>query len=209
MKQRVPDAAAGERLDRYLAGLAEIGSRTLAERLLAAGDVRVDGAVRQKSHRLAGGEEVEFEPPARDDAPLVAEEMQLRIAYDDEHLLVVDKPAGLVVHPAPGHATGTLVHGLLAHDAAGGHEERPGIVHRLDRDTSGLMVVARSEDAHSRLQSLVRRRELERRYLSGTFAELCRIELWVIVQPAHRIDDTRRGYLDPLFCFGYDDVGQR
>ena len=166
MKQRVPDAAAGERLDRYLAGLAEIGSRTLAERLLAAGDVRVDGAVRQKSHRLAGGEEVEFEPPARDDAPLVAEEMQLRIAYDDEHLLVVDKPAGLVVHPAPGHATGTLVHGLLAHDAAGGHEERPGIVHRLDRDTSGLMVVARSEDAHSRLQSLVRRRELERRYLA-------------------------------------------
>ena len=166
MKQRVPDAAAGERLDRYLAGLAEIGSRTLAERLLAAGDVRVDGAVRQKSHRLAGGEEVEFEPPARDDAPLVAEEMQLRIAYDDEHLLVVDKPAGLVVHPAPGHATGTLVHGLLAHDAAGGHEERPGIVHRLDRDTSGLMVVARSEDAHRRLQSLVRRRELERRYLA-------------------------------------------
>ena len=166
MKQRVPDAAAGERLDRYLAGLAEIGSRTLAERLLAAGDVRVDGAVRQKSHRLAGGEEVEFDPPARDDAPLVAEEMQLRIAYDDEHLLVVDKPAGLVVHPAPGHATGTLVHGLLAHDAAGGHEERPGIVHRLDRDTSGLMVVARSEDAHSRLQSLVRRRELERRYLA-------------------------------------------
>ena len=166
MKQRVPDAAAGERLDRYLAGLAEIGSRTLAERLLAAGDVRVDGAVRQKSHRLAGGEEVEFDPPARDDAPLVAEEMQLRIAYDDEHLLVVDKPAGLVVHPAPGHATGTLVHGLLAHDAAGGHEERPGIVHRLDRDTSGLMVVARSEDAHRRLQSLVRRRELERRYLA-------------------------------------------
>jgi len=166
VKQRVPDAAAGERLDRYLAGLAEIGSRTLAERLLAAGDVRVDGAVRQKSHRLAGGEEVEFEPPARDDAPLVAEEMQLRIAYDDEHLLVVDKPAGLVVHPAPGHATGTLVHGLLAHDAAGGHEERPGIVHRLDRDTSGLMVVARSEDAHRRLQSLVRRRELERRYLA-------------------------------------------
>jgi len=166
VKQRVPDAAAGERLDRYLAGLAEIGSRTLAERLLAAGDVRVDGAVRQKSHRLAGGEEVEFDPPARDDAPLVAEEMQLRIAYDDEHLLVVDKPAGLVVHPAPGHATGTLVHGLLAHDAAGGHEERPGIVHRLDRDTSGLMVVARSEDAHRRLQSLVRRRELERRYLA-------------------------------------------
>jgi 23S rRNA pseudouridine1911/1915/1917 synthase len=63
--------------------------------------------------------------------------MDLRIAYEDEHLVVVDKPAGLVVHPAPGHATGTLVHGLLAHDVAGGDEDRPGIVHRLDRDTSG------------------------------------------------------------------------
>jgi 23S rRNA pseudouridine1911/1915/1917 synthase len=90
--------------------------------------------------------------------------MPLRIAYEDEHLLVVDKPAGVVVHPAPGHATGTLVHGLLAHDAAGGDQDRPGIVHRLDRDTSGLMVVARSEVSHRRLQSLVRRRELERHY---------------------------------------------
>jgi len=166
VKQRVPDAAAGERLDRYLAGLDEIGSRALAERLLAAGEVRVDGSERPKSHRLAGGEEVEFEPPVRNAAALVPEEMQLRIAYEDEHLLVVDKPAGLVVHPAPGHTTGTLVHGLLAHDAAGGDEDRPGIVHRLDRDTSGLMVVARSEDAHKRLESLIRRRELERHYLA-------------------------------------------
>ncbi|MDP8911883.1 MAG: RluA family pseudouridine synthase, partial [Actinomycetota bacterium] len=86
--------------------------------------------------------------------------------YDDEHLLVVDKPAGLVVHPGAGHRAGTLVHGLLAHDAAGGERERPGIVHRLDRDTSGLMVVARSEEAHRRLQTLVRRRELERRYVA-------------------------------------------
>jgi 23S rRNA pseudouridine1911/1915/1917 synthase len=92
--------------------------------------------------------------------------MDLRIAYEDEHLVVVNKPAGLVVHPAPGHATGTLVHGLLAHDVAGGDDQRPGIVHRLDRDTSGLMVVARSEEAHKRLQELVRRRELERHYLA-------------------------------------------
>ena len=166
MKQRVPDAAAGERLDRYLAGLDAVGSRALAERLLAAGGVRVDGTLRPKSHRLAGGEEVEFEPPERVESPLVPEAMQLRIAYEDEHLMVVDKPAGVVVHPAPGHATGTLVHGLLAHDAAGGDEDRPGIVHRLDRDTSGLMVVARSEEAHERLQSLVRRHELERHYFA-------------------------------------------
>jgi 23S rRNA pseudouridine1911/1915/1917 synthase len=166
VKQRVPDNAAGERLDRYLAGLDEIGSRALAERLLTAGGVRVDGSVRPKSHRLAGGEEVEFEPPQQTESSLVPEAMQLRIAYEDEHLLVVDKPAGLVVHPAPGHATGTLVHGLLAHDAAGGDDDRPGIVHRLDRDTSGLMVVARSPEAHKRLRSLVRRHELERHYLA-------------------------------------------
>jgi len=163
VKQRVPDAAAGERLDRFLASLPEIGSRGLAERVLAAG-VLVDGQREAKSHRLSGGEEVEFEPPERAAPGLAAEEMELRIAYEDEHLVVVDKPAGLVVHPAPGHATGTLVHGLLAHDVAGGDADRPGIVHRLDRDTSGLMVVARSEEAHRRLQELVRKRELERHY---------------------------------------------
>ena len=165
MKQRVPDAAAGERLDRFLARLPEIGSRTAAERLLAAGDVRVDGAARAKSHRLSGGEELEFEPPPPADDALVAEEVPLRIVREDEHLLVVDKPQGVVVHPAPGHLRGTLVHGLLGR-LAGGDAERPGIVHRLDRDTSGLMVVARSEEAHKRLLSLVRRRELERHYLA-------------------------------------------
>jgi 23S rRNA pseudouridine1911/1915/1917 synthase len=166
VKQRVPDAAAGERLDRFLASLPDVGSRALAERVLAGGGVQVDGVARAKSYRLSGGEEIEFEPPEFAAGGLVAEEMQLRIAYEDEHLLVVDKPAGLVVHPAPGHATGTLVHGLLAHHAAGGEEDRPGIVHRLDRDTSGLMVVARSEEAHRRLQSLVRGRALERHYLA-------------------------------------------
>jgi 23S rRNA pseudouridine1911/1915/1917 synthase len=134
--------------------------------VLSEGAVLVDGARRAKSHRLAGGEEVELEPPAAPTSGLEPEPMELRIAYEDEHVLVVDKPAGLVVHPAPGHATGTLVHGLLAHDAAGGDAERPGIVHRLDRDTSGLMVVARSPEAHRRLQALVRRRALEREYLA-------------------------------------------
>jgi 23S rRNA pseudouridine1911/1915/1917 synthase len=165
VKQRVPDEAAGERLDRFLASLPEIGSRGIAERVLATG-VLVDGKPQAKSHRLGGGEEVEFELPERTSPQLAAEEMELRIAHEDEHLVVVDKPAGLVVHPAPGHATGTLVHGLLAHDVAGGAAERPGIVHRLDRDTSGLMVVARSEEAHHRLQELVRRRALERHYLA-------------------------------------------
>jgi 23S rRNA pseudouridine1911/1915/1917 synthase len=126
--------------------------------------VRVDGASRPKSHRVAAGEEVEFEPPEAP-AGLELEPMELRIAYEDEHLLVVDKPAGLTVHPGSGRATGTLVHGLLGR-LAGGPAERPGIVHRLDRDTSGLMVVARTEEAYRGLQAFVRRRLLERGYLA-------------------------------------------
>ncbi len=164
MKQRVPDEAAGERLDRFLASLPEVGSRGVAERLLETGTVLVDGRPLGKSQRLSGGEELEFEPPEQEVTELAPEQMDLRIAYEDEHLMVVDKPAGLVVHPASGHATGTLVQGLLAHDIAGGDAARPGIVHRLDRDTSGLMVVARSEEAHTRLQDLIRSRALERHY---------------------------------------------
>jgi len=166
VKVRVPDEAAGRRLDRYLASLEEVGSRSAAERLLDSRSVLVDGSTHGKSHRLRGGEELEFEPLEAPDASLAPEQMDLRIAYEDEHLVVVDKPAGLVVHPAPGHASGTLVHGLLEHDVAGGDADRPGIVHRLDRDTSGLMVVARSEEAHRRLQGLVRKHALERHYLA-------------------------------------------
>jgi 23S rRNA pseudouridine1911/1915/1917 synthase len=166
VKRSVPDEAAGERLDRFLASLPEVESRGAAERLLAASAVLVDGEPRGKSHRLSGGEEVEVEPEQPASPALEPTPMELRIAYEDEHLLVVDKPPGLVVHPAPGHESGTLVHGLLAHDAAGGDAERPGIVHRLDRDTSGLMVVARSEESHRRLQHLVRNRALERHYLA-------------------------------------------
>jgi 23S rRNA pseudouridine1911/1915/1917 synthase len=161
---RAPAAAAGMRLDRFLAGLEGVGSRAAAERLLAGGEVLVDGVPLPKSHRLRGGEEVAFELPARP-ADLVPEPMELRVAYEDEHLLVVDKPAGLVVHPSPGHPAGTLVHGLLER-IGGGAEGRPGIVHRLDRDTSGLLVVARADDAHRRLEALVRRRALERTYLA-------------------------------------------
>jgi 23S rRNA pseudouridine1911/1915/1917 synthase len=164
---RVPDSAAGERLDRFLASVPEIGSRAVAERLLRDGGVLVDGSPRVKSTRLAGGEELEFEAPGPVTSTLEPEQMELKVPYEDEHLLVVDKPAGLVVHPAPGHARGTLVHGLLAYDVEGGDEpERPGIVHRLDRDTSGLMVVARSPEAHRRLQELVQQRALTREYLA-------------------------------------------
>lgn len=127
----------------------------------------MDGRARPKSWKLEGGSEVEFEPPVVVPSTLEPDaSVPLRVAWEDEHLLVVDKAAGVVVHPSAGHASGTLVHGLLAHGAAGGETERPGIVHRLDRDTSGLLVVARSAEAHRRLQNLVRRRELERVYLA-------------------------------------------
>jgi 23S rRNA pseudouridine1911/1915/1917 synthase len=166
LRFRVPESAAGLRLDRALAERPEVGSRTTAERLLADGAVLVGGERRAKSHRLEGGEEVVVDLPAAP-AALAPESLELRIAWQDEHLLVVDKPAGLVVHPSARHAGGTLVHGLLEHGAAGGEAaDRPGIVHRLDRDTSGLLVVARSTAAHRKLQDAIRRREVERRYLA-------------------------------------------
>ena len=112
----------------------------------------VDGRARGKSHKLAGGEELEIEAPVPAEAEPDVEPPELTIAYADEHLLVVDKPAGVVVHPAPGHAGGTLAQALAAAGAEGGEEDRPGIVHRLDRDTSGLLVVARSHETYERLQ---------------------------------------------------------
>ena len=168
MKLVVPPEAAGERLDRFLAACEGVGSRAAAERLLGDDAVLVDGSPRPKSHRLAGGEQLELELPERRESVLEPEPVEgLRVAYEDEHLLVVDKPAGIVVHPSAGHAHGTLVQGLLAQAIEGGEEpERPGIVHRLDRDTSGLLVVARSDEAHRRLQRLLRKRELVREYLA-------------------------------------------
>jgi 23S rRNA pseudouridine1911/1915/1917 synthase len=166
VKLRVPDAAAGERIDRYLASLPEVGSRAEAERLLFAGAVLLDGDAPPKSRRLSGGEELAVELPDRSEPPPAATPPALRITWEDEHMLVVDKPAGVVVHPAPGHLSGTLVEALRAAGAAGGDAWRPGIVHRLDRDTSGLLVVARSDAAYGRLQALVRSRALERHYLA-------------------------------------------
>jgi 23S rRNA pseudouridine1911/1915/1917 synthase len=133
--------------------------------MLENGHVLVDGRARPKSYRLEGGEELDFELPAAPTTSIAPEDVEFRVAYEDEHLLVVDKPAGVVVHPGAGHASGTLVHGLAGR-SAGGEEDRPGIVHRLDRDTSGLLVVARTEEAYEKLQELVRERKLERSYLA-------------------------------------------
>lgn len=160
----VPESDVGVRLDVWVGRLVELESRADAERLIAAGHVLVDGERQSKSHRLELGETIEVTLP---EAPaLVGESFPLDIVYSDDHLMIVDKPAGLVTHPAGGHVTGTLVHGLLPHGAAGGDPMRPGIVHRLDRNTSGLLLVARSEEAHRALQELIRTREVERRYLA-------------------------------------------
>jgi 23S rRNA pseudouridine1911/1915/1917 synthase len=163
-RSRVPESDAGRRLDAVVAALPEVGGRTLAERLVTGGAVLVDGRPRPKSHRLAGGEELEVELP--EDRELVPLELALQVVFLDEHLLVVDKPAGLVVHPSGPEERTTLAHGLLALGAAGGDPERPGIVQRLDRDTSGLLVVARSPEAFERLAAAIRERRVERRYLA-------------------------------------------
>ena len=162
----VADEDAGARLDKALAAREEVGTRSLAERLLREGAVRVDGESRPKSFRLESGSVVEAELP--DPAPgLTAEPVTVPVLYEDEHLLVLEKPAGLVVHPGAGSRRGTLAGQLLSLGAAGGSDpERPGIVHRLDRDTSGLLVVARSEDAHAALQEAIRKRDVERHYLA-------------------------------------------
>ena len=154
---------AGERLDVFLARAA--GSRAAAQRLIADGRVQVDGEPRAKRHAVAAGERVTIAAAPETPAPAVPD-AAYAVAYEDEHLLVIDKPAGVVVHPAQGHERGTLAQALAGRAAGGEDPHRAGIVHRLDRDTSGLLVVARSEAAHAALKAQLRRREITREYLA-------------------------------------------
>src|SRR6185369_5944079 len=152
----VAPAAAGQRLDLFLASVAPDVSRSQLARHIAAGDVTVGGAAAgAPSRKVRAGDVVLFTaPPPTAPAALVAEEIPVAVVYEDRHLVVIDKPAGLVVHPAPGHQSGTLVNALLARlgDLGGiGGELRPGIVHRLDKDTSGLMVIAKNDVAMNAL----------------------------------------------------------
>jgi 23S rRNA pseudouridine1911/1915/1917 synthase len=155
--------AAGERLDVFLADAA--GSRTAAQRLIDGGLVLVDGVARPKRHAVAAGERVLMRAPAEAPAP-EAPAARYAIAYEDEHLLVVDKPPGVVVHPARHNLTGTLAQALAGRIAGGDDSRRPGIVHRLDRDTSGLLVAARTEPAYERLKAMLKAREITREYLA-------------------------------------------
>jgi 23S rRNA pseudouridine1911/1915/1917 synthase len=152
------------RLDAFLAARGAAPSRAAAQRLIDAGAVTVGGRARPKNHRLAPGDSVavtEVEEPA-----IASGEVPFEVVFEDDHLLVVDKPPGVVVHPAPGHRGPTLA-GALAGRAAGGRDpERAGIVHRLDRDTSGLLVVAKSEEMHTALRRMMRARRITREYLA-------------------------------------------
>ena len=196
-------AGAGQRLDRYLGQAASEQrvalSRTRLKALIEAGEVTVDGRIaRNPAMRLAQGSRIAFEAPPPEESPLTGEDLPLDVVYEDEHLVVIDKPAGLVVHPAPGHARGTLVNALIRHCGSSlsgiGGVRRPGIVHRLDKDTSGLIVVAKTDAAHRGLADLFadhgRERSLEREYLAlvwgGFDAAAGRVEATIGRHPRRR-----------------------
>ncbi len=160
---KVPKAAAGTRLDRFLAE--PLGSRARAQSLIDAERVTVDGRLRPKRHVVRPGERIEVRDGAlTTDAP--PSDAPFTVRFEDQYLVVVDKPAGVVVHPARGHRTGTLAQALGGRVAGGDEPWRAGIVHRLDRDTSGLLVVAKSDDVHRALKSLLAARGLRREYLA-------------------------------------------
>ncbi len=171
-KIRVDEKCAGQRLDVFLAESMESVSRSAVQQAMAKGLVRVDGVVvKKKGHELAGGEWVEYSQQSLPDAsPHRAEEVDLDIRYEDMWLLVVNKPPGMVVHPAPGHHRGTLVNALLGLGArlsdVGSEGGRPGIVHRLDKETSGLLLVAKTDLVHRKLAEMLKKRTITRTYVA-------------------------------------------
>jgi 23S rRNA pseudouridine1911/1915/1917 synthase len=178
----VPDESAGARLDVFLTSVLGGHSRSSIQRLIKDGHVQVDGRSGKANQAMKAGQTVFVELPEPVEATPKAEALPLPIVYQDSDLIVVDKPAGMVVHPAAGHSSGTLVNALLHHvdDLSGvGGEKRPGIVHRLDRGTSGLMVVAKNDAAHEELSRQFRDREVEKEYVALVWGE---------VQAGRRID---------------------
>ncbi len=164
----VPATHHGDRLDRALAALVPEFSRSYLSQLVADGAARLNGAaVAKPAHKLRAGDRLEIElRPTPMSQAFVPQAMPLTVLYEDEHLAVIDKPAGLVVHPAPGHWSGTLLNALLARDARAAQLPRAGIVHRLDKDTSGLLVVARSRATMDALVARIGARQVTREYLA-------------------------------------------
>ena len=189
----VPAGRAGERLDRYLPEAVPGLSRARAQRLIEDGLVLLSGAHARPSARLRGGETLTVEVPPPVPLDLAPEDLPVKVLHEDPYLLVVEKPAGMVVHPAPGHSAGTLVNALLSRaDALSGigGVARPGIVHRLDRDTSGILVVAKSDAAHHGLSAQLSAHAMDRRYHGIVFGAPPRAEGTVTTRigrhPVHR-----------------------
>lgn len=175
LSRRVPADGAGQRLDKWLGGWEEIGSRSRATKLLDAKRVRVNGEEARASLAVAENDFVEVELPPPEPTGLEPYDIDLEIVHEDADLLVVNKPSGLVVHPAAGHAQDTLVNALIAHTddlSMGFAEERPGIVHRIDKETSGLLVVAKNNDAQEKLAAQFQDRSIHRVYQAVVFGEL-------------------------------------
>lgn len=165
----VPREAAGQRLDRVLAAFVEVGTRAQAHRLLAMDRVRLDGVARKPSYLVRGGERLEVELPPPPPSVVAPEALPLTVLHEDAVLLAIDKPPGMVVHPAAGVRSGTVVNAILHRLgvlAGVGPADRPGIVHRLDRDTSGVLLIARTPQALEHLARQFRERTLEKRYLA-------------------------------------------
>lgn len=175
-RYRLTVETGGERLDAFVAAQVPNISRSRAAQLIEEGAVRINDRIPKKSEKLSPGDVVSIVVPvAREQQLIQGEDIPLSIVYEDADLLVIDKPAGLVVHPAPGNYTGTLVNALLYHvkDLSGiGGVIRPGIVHRLDKDTSGLMLVAKNDEAHRTLSAALKKREIKRRYLVASWGHL-------------------------------------
>jgi len=162
---------AGERLDRAVAAHVEDMSRSYAATLIESGALTLNGTpVTKPGQRIKIGDHLSLAIPHPQPSGLVAEDIPLKVVYEDEDLLVIDKAAGMVVHPAPGHSGGTLVNALLAHvsemDLGMGDAARPGIVHRLDKDTSGLIVVAKRRAAHEALARQMSARSMLKEYIA-------------------------------------------
>jgi 23S rRNA pseudouridine1911/1915/1917 synthase len=175
----VERSGAGARLDRWLAARIPELSRARLQALIDTGRVRVDGRAPKAAQRLRGGERVEVEIPPPEPETLEAEPLALAIVHEDADVLVLDKPAGMVVHPGAGHARGTLVAGVLAHapgTAGVGGPRRPGVVHRLDKDTSGLLVVAKTRRAYDSLTAQLAAHTARRRYLAVVHGRLAKAE---------------------------------
>jgi 23S rRNA pseudouridine1911/1915/1917 synthase len=185
---------AGERLDVFVAGALEL-SRTRVHKLLDEGRVLLDGRIPRKSEALAEGQAVEVEIPEPVALTIEPEAIPIDIVHEDASLLVVNKAAGMVVHPSAGHSGGTLVNALLHHvrDLAGiGGALRPGIVHRLDKGTSGLMVVAKTDSAHQRLSEALKRRRVRRLYQAATWGHVTEAPVLVVDAPIGRDPSNRK-----------------